>query len=186
VASGGRALERDVGDARREGARHAEDLLVDEVGGAVRGEPERGGRRRHAVAEQALAGDDVVELDLQREPVAVGHDPADDHEIRLQQPPLREVDLAGVGGLLQHRGARQRLEAPAALEVGADDLRGVDRQRPGAAEGHDRDRDRGRDTARDLHGELRMRGRAQRGKAGAECGEEHEAAKVRHRGQTPA
>ena len=71
-------------------------------------------------------------------------DAADDDVIGAAAPPVRDEHVLAAGRLDGHLPARQRLEAPAALEVPLHHFRDVEAavRRRGARERHDRDRDR--------------------------------------------
>ena len=114
--------------------------------------------------EQPLPGQHAVELELERRCRARAADLAADHEVvDLDEPPAAEVDRGRDRRRLQERAVIERLEVPAAAEIGLDHAGRVGRLRPDAlGKRHDRDRDRRADSLRDLDREIRpRRGREQ-------------------------
>jgi hypothetical protein len=148
---------RDVGDAGREHALLAGQLLVDEVGDAVRRQAQVAGLDGAALAAELAALDDVPELEADVV-AAVGeaaHRAADERVGRARAP-LRHLRARA---LVEARRLRvDDAEGAAPLEVGADDGRDRLRGLVLVAEPDDGDRQLGRADAGDLDPELRRRG----------------------------
>ena len=95
VALRDRTLHGDIGDARREGAAHAKDLLVDGVGYAMAGALQCLGVDGHDGAEEPLAVRDRYEFIAQLvAPISRRRQLADQHVIDLQHAPVRDVHFA--------------------------------------------------------------------------------------------
>ncbi len=129
------------------GVEHAFDtgqLLVNHVRRAVGSPPHRSATGRHAVADQLLAAEGVKQLKLQRVGVcAVLRQRADDDRFDTEYRPVVEIDVHARRRHLQHVAFFNGRKPAASIQVGADDLRYVQRQLPGLtlpAERHDRDR----------------------------------------------
>ncbi|EWS54447.1 hypothetical protein X551_02739 [Methylibium sp. T29] len=166
----------DVGDARREHAFLAGELLVDGVGDAVGREPQIAGRDRIALAAEVTALHHVPQTVAHIE-TAIGQarHRAADQRIGAAAAPVAHRRL---GTFVEHHaGGVEIAEHPAALEIRPHDGAHRLRRLLLVAELHDGDRQlRGADAG-DLDAELGQRGRQRRGER--QC---HQAA-AQHRGR---
>ena len=145
-----------VGDARREHALLAGQLLVDEIRNAVRGGACLLGRHGVGDAGKIRALDGVEQLEADFE-AAVGarRDRAQHQRVGLARAPLGVVDVRCLGKRRVGRGHLDAAQQAAALQVGAHDRADGLRQRALAGERRDGDRDARSARAGDFDGELR-------------------------------
>jgi hypothetical protein len=152
-----RARARHVGDARREDALLAGQLLVDEIGDAVRRQAQVAGLDGAALAAELAALDDIPELEADVvATVGEARHRAADERVGRARAPLRHLRA---GGLVEAGRLRvDDAEGAAALEVGANDRRDRLRDLVFVAKADHRDRQLGRADAGDLDPELGRRG----------------------------
>ena len=107
-------------------SKHAFDtgeLLVDHVGGAMRDTAHRAAARRHAIANELVAAEDIEQLKLHVVSVFASLCNAPhDHRLDTEYRPVVEIHIDARGWLLQHVVLGYRREAPAARQVIADNL----------------------------------------------------------------
>jgi hypothetical protein len=137
-------LDRDERYLGREDALYARQLLVNHVGGAVGDATHRAARRRNAVPDELPPAEYVEQLETDVVLVVTGLFHTPDHDrLGLDERPVVEVQFAPVGRFLQHVLLGDRFETAAALQIGGDEVRHVERHArtlPRPSERHDGDR----------------------------------------------
>ena len=144
VAMRQRPEHRHVRDPCREGAADPQDLVEHHVRDLMAREPQARAVRADLVAEQALTGENVVELEIDGVAVRpLGLHLADQDVVVAEPTPIIEADARAGVRLFHHILAIHGLEAPAPREIAPDDRRRVERAIRGVRrqERHHGDRD---------------------------------------------
>jgi hypothetical protein len=140
---GARAHGGDVGNARPEGAGNIFDLLINGIGDLMRDAAQIADLcRRHGVAEQTLLTVHIPQFVFNgHRTVARILDATDDDVILLEQTPGGELDVRTLAGLFDDFAYGQGAEFAAAVEVVANHIGNVGRQRRATllSERHHRD-----------------------------------------------
>src|SRR5690606_21258098 len=119
----------DVGDLRIENAFDAGKFFVDHIGDAMRSAAQRAARRRHAIAHQLIAAENVEQLELHAEGVLPRLRELPDYDgFDSEYRPVIEIDIRAGGRLLQHVRLVDRCKPAASLKIRGNDTSYIDRR----------------------------------------------------------